>query len=316
LNAIELQSLTKDFGPLRALDGVTVTVPKGRIGLLGPNGAGKSTLVKALLGLVKPTSGGGTVLGVDIARRPLELRQRVGYMPEVDCHVPGMSAAEFVQYAGELAGMPSKAARARAHEVLDYVGIEEERYRLVDGYSTGMKQKVKLAQALVHDPELLFLDEPTNGLDPNGRERMLELVEDLGINHGIGIVYSSHLLADVERVCEQVVILRRGSVLAQGTIAELLSEQEGLFQLRLHGAAGGLLEALEGQGFTHVELAPGSYRVSAPAGRAPAAVTRAILEVVKEHPQAQLRALRPLKSTLEDVFLNAVAAEAAGAEAS
>src|SRR5262245_5531038 len=177
-----LETVPVTYGKSQALRDVTTTFAGGAVGLLGPNGAGKSTMLKALLGFVTPDSGRMRVLGLDVAEAPLEIRSRVGYMPESDAHIPGMNAVSFVAYCGELAGLPRVDATQRAHEVLFYVGLGEARYRNVETYSTGMKQRIKLAQALVHDPDLLFLDEPTNGMDPKGRDEMLELVRDLEHN--------------------------------------------------------------------------------------------------------------------------------------
>src|SRR5207253_10071730 len=174
-----------------------------------------------LLGFLEPDAGAISAFGLDPASAPLEVRRRIGYMPEVDCHVPGMTAAAFVAFAGELSGLPRDEAVSRAHEVLYYVGLGEARYRTVDTYSTGMKQRVKLAQALVHDPDLLLLDEPTNGLDPKGRDEMLELVRDIAHNKGLSLILSSHLLPDVEYACDHVVVLDKGTVAAQGPIEAL-----------------------------------------------------------------------------------------------
>src|SRR4029079_8109905 len=193
----------------------------GSVGLLGPNGAGKSTLLKSLLGFVTPVEGTLRVLGLGVATRPLEIRSRIGYMPESDGHVPGMNAVTFVAYCGELAGLPKADAMQRAHEVLFYTGLGEARYRNVETYSTGMKQRIKLAQALVHDPDLLFLDEPTNGMDPKGRDEMLDLIRDLARNKGVNVIVSSHLLPDVEYTCGHVVVLDKGRVGAAGTIDAL-----------------------------------------------------------------------------------------------
>jgi len=300
MNAFELQSLTKTFGAVRALDDASATVPVGSVGLLGPNGAGKTTLVKCLLGLVRPSSGRGAVLGLDIAKDPLAIRKRIGYLPEVDCYIPGMTAVEFVGYTGELSGMARRDAVKRAHEVLDYVGIDEERYRRIDTYSTGMRQKVKLAQAIVHDPELLFLDEPTNGLDPEGRERMLALVGDLGTNHGIGIVYSSHLLHDVEEVCSHVLILRDGQVVAQDVIANLRAGTGNGFEVRLKGEAGSFVAFLEGRGALCRETSPGCFRITF--AELPSDPAKLVFEAAR-HESLQVRTFRPVRSTLEDFFL-------------
>lgn len=205
-----------------ALKGLTLTLERGIVGLLGPNGAGKSTLLKALLGLLKPSRGTGLVLGVPLGGdESAKLRSRIGYMPEYDALIEDASAYEQVAFWGELSGLARESARDRAHEVLYFVGLDESRYRPVSGYSTGMRQRVKLAQALVHSPELIFLDEPTNGLDPDGRRRMLELVLRVHAELGTGVILASHLLGDVERVADQLVILDQGQIKAAGSMAGL-----------------------------------------------------------------------------------------------
>src|SRR5476651_2692579 len=203
---VTLESVTVTYGKNRALRDVTSSFASGAVGLLGPNGAGKSTMIKALLGFIVPERGRMRVLGLDVAESPLQIRAHVGYMPENDAHIPGMNAVSFVAYCGELAGLPRVDATERAHEVLFYVGLGEARYRNTETYSTGMKQRIKLAQALVHDPDLLLLDEPTNGMDPKGREEMLALVYDLGHNKGVNLILCSHLLPDVEFTCDHVVV--------------------------------------------------------------------------------------------------------------
>jgi ABC-2 type transport system ATP-binding protein len=217
---IDLDGVTKRYGAITALDRVTAAVDGRIIGLLGPNGAGKSTLLKCLLGLL-PYDGTARVLGLEAATDGAEIRDRVGYMPEQEAFLSGMSAVELCTYAGELSGLPRTEAMQRAHAALYYAGLEEKRYQPIDGYSTGMKQRVKLAQALVHDPEILFLDEPTNGLDPQSREEMLELIVELPDRRGCAIVLSTHLLPDVDRVCDRAVIMHRGAVRFSGTIDEL-----------------------------------------------------------------------------------------------
>ena len=205
-----------------ALKGLTLSLERGIVGLLGPNGAGKSTLLKALLGLLTPSRGSGTVLGVPLgAPEAARLRARIGYMPEYDALIEDASAYDQVAFWGELSGLAPEAARDRAHEVLYFVGLDEARYRPVSGYSTGMRQRVKLAQALVHSPELIFLDEPTNGLDPDGRRRMLELVLRVHAELGTGVILASHLLGDVERVADQLVILDQGQIKAAGSMEDL-----------------------------------------------------------------------------------------------
>jgi ABC-2 type transport system ATP-binding protein len=297
---VRFEDLAVSYGPLRALAGVTGEFPPGPMGLLGPNGAGKTTLLKTLLGFLRPDGGRLVAFGLDPATRPLEVRRRIGYMPEVDCHLPGMTASAFVAFAGELSGMRRDEAISRAHEVLYYVGLGEARYRKVDTYSTGMKQRVKLAQALVHDPDLLLLDEPTNGLDPQGREEMLELISDLSRRKGMSLVLCSHLLFDVERVCEQVLVLNQGQVAARGPIAELTGPRRSLFELRLKGDAAAFLTDLKDHGGGWEEVEDG-YRVWLPDGAGP--------ELIFGTARAcgvQVRYLRPAADTLEDVFLRAL----------
>jgi ABC-2 type transport system ATP-binding protein len=224
---IETEALSKVYGPQRALDGVSLKVAPGAIGLLGPNGAGKSTFMKCLLQLQPITSGSAKLLGREVGREGKEIRKRVGYTPEQDCHIPGMVGCEYVTYCAQLCGLPFQAARQRAHEMLDFVGMGQERYRKIDTYSTGMKQRLKLAQAIVHDPEIVFLDEPTNGLDPKGQVQILELVQSLWRTYGITVVVSSHLLQDVDRICEQIIIIARGQVLVHDTLENLKARKRG-----------------------------------------------------------------------------------------
>src|SRR4029450_5911858 len=221
------------YGSQWALSDVSASFPEGAVGLLGPNGAGKSTMLKALLGLITPGSRRISVLDLDVAVAPLDIRARVGYMPENDAQIPGMSAVSFVAYCAELSGLPAVDAMQRAHEVLYYVGLGEARYRNVETYSTGMKHRIKLAQALVHDPDLQLLDEPTNGMDPKGRDEMLELVSDLARNKGVNLILSSQLLPDVEHVCDSVVVLDRGRIAVQGPTEALKQPQGRLFELRV-----------------------------------------------------------------------------------
>ena len=218
---IELENVTKTYGKVSALRGLSVAVPEGAIGLLGPNGAGKTTMIRTLLGLISLDSGSGRVLGMDIRAHRLAIRQAVGFVPEDECLFPGMTGVASVAYAGELVGMGRRDALQRAHEVLDYVGLGEARYRRIESYSTGMKQRLKIASAIVHDPRLLILDEPTNGMDPAGRDDVLELAVDLARNKGMSLLFSSHLLPDVEAVCEYVMVLGRGRLLVQGRIEDL-----------------------------------------------------------------------------------------------
>jgi ABC-2 type transport system ATP-binding protein len=245
LRALEL---TKSYGSVRALDGVSFEIGEGITGLLGSNGAGKTTSLKLFMGLIHPDSGSAEVLGQDPTKSP-EFRARIGYGPEHDCLPDGVSAAEFLAYMAEVSGLPRTAARLRASDMLRHVGLFEERYRPMGTYSTGMKQRVKLAQALVHDPLLAFLDEPTAGLDPLGRREMLELIRRVGRDFGISIVISTHLMGDVERSCDSVVVLDSGRLLRTGAVSGFTEETEAL-EIELVEGASALLDALAAQGLT------------------------------------------------------------------
>jgi ABC-2 type transport system ATP-binding protein len=295
---IELDGLCRWYGSQPALQDVTCRLSPGRIGLLGPNGAGKSTLLKILLGLLPPSAGGGRVLGRDLARAGAELRRAIGYMPEADGLVPGLRGVEYVALAGELYGMPRREAQRRAHEVLTYLDLEEARYRRLEEYSTGMKQRLKLAQALVHDPPVLLLDEPTSGLDPAGREAMLRLLAALGREHGKSLVLCTHLLGDVERVCETVLILHQGRLLRQGGVAELCAARQDRYRLQIQGDATAFREelTLEGVRVVH-DNGRGELRVAVPAGW----VTRAFFALADNH-GVVLRGLTRDDEGLEELF--------------
>ncbi|MCP3802557.1 ABC transporter ATP-binding protein [Allokutzneria sp. A3M-2-11 16] len=222
MTLIESESLEKRYGGgTLALADLTVSIEPGVVGLVGANGAGKSTLIKLALGLIAPTAGRIRVLGLDPLTDVEQVRSQVGYMPEHDCLPPDMTAAEFVTHMGRMSGLPAATARERASETLRHVGLYEERYRAIGGYSTGMKQRVKLAQALVHDPELLLLDEPTNGLDPEGRQAMLGLVQRIGTEFGISVVVCSHLLGEIERICTSLVAIEGGRLLRSDSLSAM-----------------------------------------------------------------------------------------------
>ena len=262
---ISTRALTKRYpGGVTALDALSVDIDEGVIGLVGANGAGKSTLIKILLGLLPATDGGATVLDLDAATQGAQIRERVGYMPEHDCLPPDVSATEFVAHMARVSGLPRGAARERTADVLRHVGLYEERYRPIGGYSTGMKQRVKLAQALVHDPRLLFLDEPTNGLDPAGRDEMLDLIERIGRDFGITVVVASHLLGEIERVAGWLVAIDAGRLLRTAPLAsftertgQLLveTEEDGAPLAARLGARG--IEALADGRTVLVDLASG-----------------------------------------------------------
>jgi ABC-2 type transport system ATP-binding protein len=258
---IATDSLTKQYpNGVTALADLTVSLEPGVVGLVGANGAGKSTLIKILLGLLPPTSGRVRVLDIDPVADPGRVRTRVGYMPEHDCLPPDLIAAEFVTHMARLSGLPRTAARERASEALRHVGLYEERYRQIGGYSTGMKQRVKLAQALVHDPDLLLLDEPTNGLDPAGREAMLALIQRIGTEFGISVVVCSHLLGEVERICDTLIAIDAGKLLRAARVDSMTQERdvlvvevaEGTPELVAHLRGLGLDVAVEG----HALLVP------------------------------------------------------------
>ena len=245
---ISTRALTKRYpGGVTALDALSVEIGEGVIGLVGANGAGKSTLIKILLGLLPATDGGATVLDLDAATQGAAIRERVGYMPEHDCLPPDISATEFVAHMARVSGLPRGAARERTADVLRHVGLYEERYRPIGGYSTGMKQRVKLAQALVHDPRLLFLDEPTNGLDPAGRDEMLDLIERIGRDFGITVVVASHLLGEIERVAGWLVAIDAGRLLRTAPLASF-TERTGQLLVETEEDAAPLAERLGGRG--------------------------------------------------------------------
>ncbi|MBI4657506.1 MAG: ABC transporter ATP-binding protein [Verrucomicrobia bacterium] len=261
LPIIETANLSKAFGQQKALDQVNLTVRPGAIGLLGPNGAGKTTLIKCLLQL-QPFHGGSVrLLGRDVKSEGREIRKRVGYASEQDCHIPGMVGCEYATYCAQLCGLPFQAARQRAHEMLDFVGMGQERYRKIDTYSTGMKQRLKLAQAIVHDPEIVLLDEPTNGLDPKGQVQILELVQSLWKVHGISVVLSSHLLHDVDRICDQIIIIARGRVLVHDTLQNLKSRRRGAAEVVVADRQSELLDLFQRNAWSCELLSNGHVRV-------------------------------------------------------
>jgi ABC-2 type transport system ATP-binding protein len=297
------EGLTVRYGAAVAVRDLTLEIPAGCTGILGPNGAGKTTLIKSLLGFFRPSSGTARVMDLDVATQELEIRARVGLMPESDCHIPGMNAVTFVAYAGELAGMPSRAALRRAHEVLEYCGLGEARYRNVETYSTGMKQRIKLAQALVHGPGILILDEPTNGLDPAGREEMLALVRDISHDKGLSVMVSSHLLPDIERTCDQVILMQKGQLAAQGAVEDLRKTNGRLYEIEVQIAVLAFEQALEWRSLEVVSQVGARYRVVAPPEMAD--VARAVFEAAREA-GAQVRGVMPARRSLEEVFMEAV----------
>src|SRR5687768_9845593 len=283
------------YGTHWALSDVSASFPAGAVGLLGPNGAGKSTMLKALLGLIKPDNGRISVLDLDVMAAPLDIRARVGYMPENDARIPGMSAVAFVAYCGELSGLPASDAMQRAHEVLYYVGLGEARYRNVETYSTGMKQRIKLAQALVHDPDLLLLDEPTNGMDPKGRDEMVALIRDIAHERRLNVLVSSHLLPDIDDTCDHVLVLSRGRVATEGPIAGLKGHGQRVFEVRVKGNTSRFAAALQQAGLECHDTDEDVMRVLVPEGRG----SRELFEVAALQ-GVQVRHLRASVPTLEE----------------
>ena len=297
---IEIESLAKSYGSVRALDGLTLAIEPGPVGLLGPNGSGKTTLLKLLLGLLRPDSGRARIAGFDpsVPRERLDLRRAIGYMPEGDCLIPGMTAVELVGALARITGLSAQDAMTRAHEVLDYVGLDEARYRATDEYSTGMKQRLKLAQALVHDPQLLLLDEPTNGLDPKGRRHMLDVIYDLGHAQKKSLLLCSHLLPDVERTCRDVIVLRGGRAVLTGGIDELTRAKGRRLRLRVEGLNALFLQSLARENIAFVEEGE-SVCVELSGVTADADPLFAIAHATG----ARLTSVAELRSSLEDVFL-------------
>lgn len=300
---VSVQDLTVRYGRFTALENFSVQIPKGCFGLLGPNGAGKTTLLKTLLGFVKPAGGKAFVLGANVELEGAKVRQRVGLMPEQDCHLPGMTAVEFVAYAGELAGMPKAHAIRRAHEVIEYTGMDEARYRKVETFSTGMKQRIKLAQALVHGPKLLLLDEPTNGLDPRGREEMLDLIRNISQHKDVNVIVSSHLLRDIERTCDAVVVVVKGKVRMQGEIKELTKIQGHPVDVELLEPSPNWATYVQSQGATLIFNERHKYRIQldAPVEN----VTRLAFEAALKT-GAEVRGIHVATRSLEEAFLEAV----------
>jgi ABC-2 type transport system ATP-binding protein len=297
---VELKGLAKRYGTITALAKVDATIDGKIIGLLGPNGAGKSTLLKCLLGLI-PYEGEARVLGLEAKTHGTEIRDRVGYMPEQEAFVSGMTAVEQCAYAGELSGLPRSEAMQRAHSALYYAGVDDKRYQPIDGYSTGLKQRVKLAQALVHDPEILFLDEPTNGLDPRSREEMLELIRALPERRDCSIILSTHLLPDVERVCDHAVVMHLGAVRFVGAISELRGAHHTGLVVEVKADADRLAKALGDAGATCEVRSPIALHVDLPADATSALVFRCARDA-----QVQVRGLARSRESIEAAFLRVI----------
>ncbi|MCG8586592.1 MAG: ABC transporter ATP-binding protein [Pirellulales bacterium] len=300
---IELEGVSKTYGEgLLALDGLTVDVMPGAVGLLGPNGAGKSTLIKTLLGLVQLSSGSARVLGLDVETDSVAIRQRVGYMPEDDCIFAGLKGVESVAYCAELAGLPHRTSLRRAHEILEFVGLHEERYREVQTYSTGMKQRIRLAQAIVHAPTLLLLDEPTSGLDPAAREKILRLIRNLSHDKGMSVVFSTHILKDIAACCDAALMIENGRLLAYDTLERFQQVTESSLRIETTGDAGAFADALERQGCTVDRQVNGWLQVT----HGGLDISDVVFRTADET-NALLRQVQPVRSSLEEAFLDRLA---------
>lgn len=298
---IELQGLTKDYGSFRALSNINLQILPGCTGLLGPNGAGKSTLIKVLLGLVRASAGNGIVLGLPLGTHSAQIRSRVGYMPEDDCYIHGLSGIETMQMAARLTGMPATEATRRSHEILDFCGTGQERYRAVETYSTGMRQKLRFAMAIVHDPELLILDEPTSGLDPEERVAMLNRIRILTRDFHKTILLCTHILPDVQAVCTRVVILAAGQVRVSESL-ELLSQlpSPAVF-VHFTGSAERFQAALQQQQLSSQLLAPQQLQIPGTAEEHSSIIWQAAAAT-----ECTIRSLLPSRNSLEQIFLDTV----------
>jgi ABC-2 type transport system ATP-binding protein len=297
---IELEGLGVRFGPREILKGLTCSLSGRTIGLLGPNGAGKSTLINTLLGFYQPSKGTARIFGHDIRTQTKQIRSVVGYMPENDAFIANMTAVSFIRFMGELSGLPSEAALERAHESLFYVGLGESRYRKVGTYSLGMKQLAKLAQAIVHGPKLIILDEPTNGLDPPARQRMIRMIKEMRQVHDVHIVLCSHLLRDVEEICEEVLILKDGRIVHYSNLEEERKANRHFVEMEPVGDSAGFAQALEAMG---CECALSANRLKAVLSNG--MEIRDIYRLAAER-DVQLRRLNYRRDTLEDIFLKAM----------
>lgn len=301
---VHLEDVEVSYGSIKALDGVSCTIDGGAIGLLGPNGAGKSTLLKTLLGFLRASRGRVEMFGKEMPAHALDARQKLGYMPEREVVSPKISAVSFLTYCGRLFGMTRVDAMERAHEVLNYVGMGDNRYRKMETYSTGMLQRVKFAQALIHDPKLLLLDEPTNGLDPEGRIEMLELVRELAHKRKVTVILSSHLLPDVSHVCSHLLVINKGKVVRFGTLEELTAVRDGLFEVGVHANQAAYADALVAAGYRCTRQQDGHLLVTQPGTANP----RAMFELA--HAQhTHIRHFKPVRHSIEDAFLDAVGRE-------
>jgi ABC-2 type transport system ATP-binding protein len=301
MGVIELDRLEVRLGGRTVLNGLTGELRGHAIGLLGPNGAGKSTLINTLLGFHEPTAGVAKVLGLDARGDRMRIRQSVGYMPENDSFIGNMNGVRFVRYMAELAGLPPAEALERAHEALFYVGLGEVRYRRISTYSLGMKQLIKLAQGLAHGPKLLILDEPTNGLDPTARQRMIQLIKDIRKQGGTHLLISSHLLRDIDETCDEVLILNKGRIAAISNIEEERRSHRNFIEMEMTGSIEGFAEKMRSLGCECASFAGGRVKLVMP----DALTSQDLYSTAAEH-GAQIRRIQQRRDSLEDIFLRAM----------
>lgn len=298
---IELENAQVWYGGFQALRGISLTIEGGAVGLLGPNGAGKSTMMKTLLGFNRVKSGSVRMFDMEMPKNALAVRQRLGYMPEREVLSAQVSAVTFLCYCGEMFGMTHIDALERTHEVLNYVGLGESRYRKMQTFSTGMLQRVKLAQALVHDPTLLLLDEPTNGLDPDGRIEMLDLIREVANKRSVTVLLSSHLMPDVQHVCERVIMMKQGTIIRDGLISDMTEGMSDSFEVDVRDGHAAYQRALEAVGCSWRVTQEGRFVVTLPRGHG----QRLLFEVAQQS-GIQIRRFAPARHSLTDVFMDAV----------
>ncbi len=304
---VRLDGVSKWYGRVTALDNVSLAIPPGVTGLLGPNGAGKTTLIKILLGVVRRSAGRVWIRGEEIRRGATRFRRHIGYVPEDDCYLSGLTGVEMVFFAAQMSGLPYKEGLRRSHEILDFCGVQQERYRAVETYSTGMRQKIKFASAIVHDPPVLILDEPTSGLDPEERDAMLHRISLLARRHGKSILVSTHILRDVQAVCDHVIVLGNGRVVGRGDLSTLLAPVTDSWEVEIES---GDLEqlAVRLREATSADVSVCSGHLVLDRG----AVSSATLFTQAQAIGATIRVLRPARQSLERYFLEAVESQPDG----
>lgn len=301
MSVIQVDEMTVQYRKFVALREISLEINEGTIGLLGPNGAGKSTFMRTLLGYNRPTHGSLHMFELAMPQNALAVRKFMGYMPEREVVSTKVSAVSFITYCGELFGMGRVDAQERTHEVLNYVGLGEARYRHMETYSTGMLQRVKLAQALVHDPRLLLLDEPTNGLDPEGRLEMLELIREVAKKRGVTVVLSSHLLPDVQHVCERIIMIDKGRIVQDGSLDDLTTAQQNRYEVSVRENLGAFIDMLSAVDAHCVDQQNGLWNITLPEGTGP----QALFEIARSC-DTQIRHFKPSRRTLAEAFMLAV----------